>query len=147
MNPENTIDQKVHVPLIRSIIERERGNPAKAADLLAQAEPMGYTLDILYQRGLAYLAAGEPAKAAAEFEKLIAHRGSGWWQVYAPLTQLGMARAYAMEGDREKSRKAYDEFFTTWKDADPNILMLRQAKTEYEKLGSASTSNSAEAKR
>ena len=140
MNPENTIDQKVHVPLIRSIIERERGNPAKAADLLAQAEPMGYTLDIRYQRGLAYLAAGEPAKAAAEFEKLIAHRGSGWWQVYAPLTQLGMARAYAMEGDREKSRKAYDEFFTTWKDADPNLLMLRQAKTEYQKLVSASTS-------
>ena len=140
MHPENTIDQKVHVPLIRSIIERERGNPAKAADLLAQAEPIGYTLDIPYQRGLAYLAAGEPAKAAAEFEKLLAHRGSGWWPVYAPLCQLGLGRAYAMQGDREKSRQAYDEFFTTWKDADPNLLMLRQAKTEYQKLVSASTS-------
>ncbi len=106
MHPENTIDQKVHVPLIRSIIERERGNPAKAADLLAQAEPIGYTLDIRYQRGLAYLAAGEPAKAAAEFEKLLAHRGSGWWPVYAPLCQLGLGRAYAMQGDREKSRRS-----------------------------------------
>jgi eukaryotic-like serine/threonine-protein kinase len=143
MNPENTIEQKVHVPLIRSIIERERGNPVKAADLLAQAEPFGYTLDVPYQRGLAYLAAEEPAKAAAEFEKLIARRGSGWWQVYAPLSQLGMARAYAMQGDRDKSRKAYDEFFTTWKDADVNISMLGQAKTEYKKLSLASTSTSA----
>jgi eukaryotic-like serine/threonine-protein kinase len=139
-NPENTIEQKVHVPLIRSIIERERGNPVKAADLLAQGEPFGYTLDVPYQRGLAYLAAEEPGKAAAEFEKLIAHRGSGWWQVYAPLSQLGMARAYAMQGDRDKSRKAYDEFFNTWKDADPNIPVLGQAKTEYKKLSSASTS-------
>jgi DNA-binding winged helix-turn-helix (wHTH) protein/Tfp pilus assembly protein PilF len=147
LNPENTIEQKVHVPLIRSIIERERGNLAKAADLLAQAEPYHYTLDIPYQRGLAYLAAAEPAKAAAEFEKLIVHRGSNWWVVYAPLTQLGMARAYAMQGDRDKSRKAYDEFFTTWKNADPKIPLLGQAKTEYKKLSSASASNSAAPRR
>ena len=54
--------------------------------------------------------------------------------MYAPLAQLGVARAYAMQGDREKSRKAYDDFFTTWKDADPNIPILRQAKAEYKKL-------------
>jgi eukaryotic-like serine/threonine-protein kinase len=136
-NPENTIEQRVHVPLIRSIIERERGNPLKAADLLAQAEPYKYTQDTLYQRGLAYLAAAEPAKAAAEFEKLIVHRGANWWVVYAPLTQLGMARAYAMQGDRDKSRKAYDDFFTTWKNADPSIPILRQAKAEYSKLAPA----------
>jgi eukaryotic-like serine/threonine-protein kinase len=133
-NPENTIEQRVHVPLIRSIIERQRGNPAKAADLLAQAEPYHFTLDTPYQRGLAYLAAAEPAKAAAEFEKLIVHRGSNWWVVYAPLTEVGMARAYAIQGDRGSSRKAYDDFFTSWKDADPNIPILRQAKAEYSKL-------------
>ena len=66
---------------------------------------------------------------------------AGWWQVYAPLAQLGLARAYAMEGDREKSRKAYDDFFTTWKDADPNIPILRQAKAEYEKLISSASAN------
>jgi tetratricopeptide (TPR) repeat protein len=137
----------VHVPLIRSIIERERGNPAKAADLLAQAEPYHYTLDIPYQRGLAYLAAADPAKAAAEFEKLIVHRGSNWWVVYAPLTQLGMARAYAMQGDRDKSRKTYDEFFTTWKDADPKIPLVGQAKTEYKKLSPATSSSSAAPKK
>lgn len=137
-NPENTIEQRVHVPLIRSIIERERGNPLKAADLLAQAEPYKFTQDTLYQRGLAYLAAAEPDKAAAEFEKLIVHRGANWWVVYAPLTQLGMARAFAMQGDRDKSLKAYDDFFATWRDADPTIPILRQAKSEYKKLNSAS---------
>jgi tetratricopeptide (TPR) repeat protein len=134
MGPEDTIEQKVHLPLIRSIIERQRGNAVKAADLLAQAEPYQQTTDVPYRRAQAYLAAGEHAKAAAEFEKILDHRGGGWWAVYAPLTQLGLARAYAGEGEREKSRKAYDEFFTTWKDADPSIPILRQAKVEYKKL-------------
>jgi tetratricopeptide (TPR) repeat protein len=142
MGPEDTIEQKVHLPLIRSIIERERGNAVGAADLLAPAEQYEQTLDLLYQRGQAYLAAGEHAKAAAEFDKLIGHRGSGWWQVYAPLAQLGLARAYATQEDRENSRKAYDHFFNTWKDADPGIPILRQAKAEYKKL-TATTSASA----
>jgi hypothetical protein len=54
--------------------------------------------------------------------------------VYAPLAQLGIARAYAMQGERESSRKAYDDFFTTWKDANPDIPILHQAKAEYSKL-------------
>ena len=82
----------------------------------------------------AYLAAGECTKAAAEFEKIIGHRGWDEWEVFAPLAQLGLARAYAMQGDRENSRKAYDDFFTTWKDADPDIPILRQAKAEYKRL-------------
>ncbi len=134
MGSEDTIEQKVHLPLIRSIIERERGNAIRAADLLAPAMQYEQTLDLFYQRAQAYLAAGEPAKAAADFKKLLGHRGSGWWQVYAPLAQLGLARAYAMQGDREHSRKAYDDFFTTWKDADPDIPILLQAKAEYKKL-------------
>jgi tetratricopeptide (TPR) repeat protein len=134
MGPEDTIEQRVLLPLIRSIIERQRGNAVKAVDLLAQAEPYEFTIDVPYRRAQAYLAAGEHAKAAAEFEKLLGHRGSGWWQVYAPLAQLGLARAFAMQGDIEKSRKAYDDFFTTWKDADSDILILRQAKAEYRKL-------------
>jgi len=89
------------------------------------------------------LAAGEHAKAAAEFEKLIGHRGWFGWGVFAPLAQLGLARAYALQGDRENSRKAYDDFFTTWKDADPNIPTLRQAKTEYTKLAATTSVASA----
>ena len=134
MGPEDTIEQKVHLPLIRSIIERQRGNAVKAADLLAQAEPYQQTMDVPYRRAQAYLAAGEHTKAAAEFENIIHNRGWGWWQVYAPLAQLGLARSHAMQGDLENSRKAYDDFFTTWKDADPGIPILKQAKAEYAKL-------------
>jgi DNA-binding winged helix-turn-helix (wHTH) protein/tetratricopeptide (TPR) repeat protein len=147
MVPEDTIYQNVFLPLIHSIVERQRGNAAKAADLLARAEPYKYTLDVNYQRAQAYLAAGDSAKAIAELEKLLDQRGAGWWQTYAPLAQLGIARAYAMQGDREKSRKAYDVFFTTWKDANPDIPILRQAKAEYNKLtATAPTAASASGK-
>ncbi|MFZ0645201.1 MAG: hypothetical protein WAM25_18745, partial [Candidatus Acidiferrales bacterium] len=64
-----------------------------------------------------------------------------------PLAQLGLARAYAMQGNVEQSRKFYDEFFTTWKDADPAIPILRQAKTEYKTLGGASASAAAPEKK
>jgi DNA-binding winged helix-turn-helix (wHTH) protein/tetratricopeptide (TPR) repeat protein len=133
--PEDTLEQRVYLPIIRSIIERERGNAVKAVDLLAPvAQNEQVTLEAFYQRGQAYLAAGEHTKAAAEFESVIGQRGCRWWEVFAPLAQLGLARAYAIQEDREDSRKAYDEFFTTWKDADPDIPLLRQAKTEYRKL-------------
>ena len=135
LRPEDTLNQKVDLPLIRSIIERKRGNADKAVDLLAPvAQYEQGCWQVPYHRGQAYLAAGEHAKAAAEFENLIGHRGWGDWEVFVPLAQLGLARAYAMQGDREKSRKAYDDFFTTWKDADPDIPILRQAKAEYKKL-------------
>src|SRR6202158_1644391 len=135
--PEDTRNQRVCLPLMRSVIERERGNAVTAVDFLApvtqyeQGSP-----EVLYHRAKAYLAAGEHAKAAAEFEKLIDHRGWAEWELFAPLAQLGLARAYAGQGDRHESRKAYDDFFTTWKDADPDIPILRQAKAEYKKLTS-----------
>jgi eukaryotic-like serine/threonine-protein kinase len=146
--PEDTLEQRFYLPIIRSIIERERGNAAKAVDLLAPAAQYPQTtIEVFYQRGEAYLAAGEHAKAAAEFEKLIGLRGFRWWEVFAPLAQLGLARAYALQGDRENSRKAYDDFFTIWKDADPNIPILRQAKAEYKKLtATASAAASASGK-
>jgi|HubBroStandDraft_6_1064221.scaffolds.fasta_scaffold02575_7 DNA-binding winged helix-turn-helix (wHTH) protein/tetratricopeptide (TPR) repeat protein len=142
MGPEDTIEQKEHLPLVRSIIERQQGNPVKAAGLLVQAESYEESLDVPYRLAQAYSAAGEHAKAAQEFEKIIDRRGFGWWPVYAPLAQLGLARAYAMQGEREKSRKAYDVFFTTWKDADPDIPILHQAKAEYKKLTTTSTTAS-----
>jgi DNA-binding winged helix-turn-helix (wHTH) protein/tetratricopeptide (TPR) repeat protein len=132
--PENTIEQKVHLPLIHSIIDRQRGNPSEAADLLVQPELYRHTLDVPYRLGQAYLASNEPAKAAAQFRMVLDGREAGWWQVYAPLAQLGLARAYSAQGDRDNSRKAYAAFFTTWKDADPTIPIYTQAKTEYAKL-------------
>ena len=131
--PEDTFQQSVILPVIRSVSERQRGNALKAVDLLAPVTRYPNVL-VFYHRGQAYLAAGEHAKAAADFEKLIDHRGWAEWELFSPLAQLGLARAYAMQGDRGNSRKAYDEFFTTWKDADPDIPILHQAKAEYKKL-------------
>lgn len=139
MFPEDTLQQKVYLQVIRSVIERQRGNADKAAELLDSAVRYEQTIDASYQRAQAYLAAEHPAKAAADLEKILAHRGWGWWQVYAPLAQLGLARAYSMQGNREDSRKAYDAFFTTWKDADPDIPILRQAKAEYRKLNATAS--------
>jgi eukaryotic-like serine/threonine-protein kinase len=145
--PENTIEQKVHLPLIHSIIDRQQGNTSEAADLLLQPEIYKHTLDVPYRLGQAYLASNEPAKAAAQFRMVLDTRDAGWWQVYAPLAQLGLARAYSAQADRERSRKAYDEFFATWKDADPRIPILRQAKAEYRKFGATLANNRQKAKR
>ena len=131
--PEDTSQQKLYLPLIRSIIERKRGNVVKAVDLLAPVTQYPNGLVFLH-RGQAYLAAGQHATAAAEFNKVISHRGWPQWEVFAPLAQLGLARAYALQGEREESRKAYNDFFSTWKDADPDIPILMQAKVEYTKL-------------
>jgi DNA-binding winged helix-turn-helix (wHTH) protein/tetratricopeptide (TPR) repeat protein len=145
--PEDTRNQRMCLPEIRSIIERERGNAAGALDLLAPvAQYEQGTIDIPYERAQAYLAAGEHAKAAAEFEELIGHRGWFEWEVFSPLAQIGLARAYALQGDREDSRKAYEDFFATWKEADPDIPILRQAKVEYKKL-TATTSTAVSASR
>jgi eukaryotic-like serine/threonine-protein kinase len=89
---------------------------------------------IPYELGQAYLSARQGANAAEEFEEVLDHRGWEGWELLAPLAQLGLARAYAMEGDRDEARKAYDEFFGMWKDADPEIPIFRQAKAEYKKL-------------
>jgi eukaryotic-like serine/threonine-protein kinase len=134
LRPEDTLIQKICLPQIRSIVERDREDAIKAEGLLAPAAhfPNGM---VLYQRAQAYLAARGYANAEAGFEEAIAHRGWPEWELFAPLSQLGLARAYAMQGDREKSRKAYDNFFTTWTDADPDIPILRQARAEYKKLG------------
>ncbi len=84
--------------------------------------------------GQAYLRAGSAKEAAAEFQKILDHRGVGGSSVLYPLARLGLARAYALAGDLEKSRNAYQDFFALWKDADADIPILQQAKAEYAKL-------------
>src|SRR5260370_40057684 len=98
-------NQKIWLAVIRSIIERERGNAVKAVDLLAPVTQYEQAaLGVPYPRAQAYLAAGEHTKAPAEFEKLIGHRGWFRWGGFAPLSHLGSARSYAMVGDRQDSR-------------------------------------------
>ena len=97
---------------------------------------MGEQLPLLpaYLRGQAYVALHRGPEAVAEFQKLIDHRGLVTNRVYASLARLGVARGFWMEGDVVKARAAYNDFFTLWKDADPDIPVLNVARAEYAKL-------------
>jgi eukaryotic-like serine/threonine-protein kinase len=88
----------------------------------------------VFLRGLVYLKMRDGAKAAAEFKRLLEHRGAASWAMEYPLSRLNLARAYALQGDAAQSHTAYQDFFAAWKDADPDIPILKTAKAEYAKL-------------
>src|SRR5215831_14669759 len=118
--PQNTMVNAVAVPIIRASVELERGNATAAIELLKSAKPYEYGEGFLsfYIRGNAHLRTGAGREAAAEFQKILDHRGVSWfWPVVYPLAQLGLARASALAGDLGQSRKAYQDFFALWKDA------------------------------
>jgi DNA-binding winged helix-turn-helix (wHTH) protein/tetratricopeptide (TPR) repeat protein len=131
--PEDTFQQKVLLPVTHSTIQRARGNLRAAVDLLSPVTQFPNVV-VFYNRARAYMAAGDQAKAVADFQTVIDNPGWPDWELFEPLSQLGLAQAYAKQGDSENSRKAYGDFFVTWKDADPNIPILKQAKAEYAKL-------------
>jgi hypothetical protein len=84
--------------------------------------------------GQAYLAARQGSEAAVEFQKILGHRGVVGNHLNGALARLGLARAFALQGDTAKARAAYQDFLTLWKDADPGIPILIAAKAEYAKL-------------
>ncbi len=96
----------------------------------------------VFVRGEAYLAVHQGSEAAAEFQKILDHPGVVLNEPIGALAHLGLGRAYALQGDAAKAKAAYQDFLTLWKDADPDIPILRQSKAEYAKLsrtiGSAS---------
>jgi len=141
--PNGTIWNAVQLPQIRGAIELQRGQPAKAVELLASASPYERAYpEVPYLRGLAYLQLRKGAEAAAEFRKILDHKGASWgstwrspnWGQQYSIAYLGLARAHVLTGDVANARKAFDSFFDAWKDADPDIPILRQAKAEYGKL-------------
>ena len=87
-----------------------------------------------YLRGMAYLRSKQGTEAAAEFQKVLDHRGALGASPYCALARLGLARTYARTGEAAKARTTYQDFLTLWKDADPDIPILKQAKAEYVKL-------------
>jgi tetratricopeptide (TPR) repeat protein len=88
----------------------------------------------IYIRGQAYLQAKRGTEAAAEFQKIVDHRGIAPTVLEHSLAKLGLGRAYAISGNTSKARMAYQDFLALWKDADPEIPILKQAKAEYAKL-------------
>jgi len=87
-----------------------------------------------FVRGLAYLKLHDGSRAATEFQRILDHRGAAGWSIEYPLAQLNLGRVYAMQADAANARKAYQNFFTLWKDADSDIPTLKQAKAEYANL-------------
>jgi DNA-binding winged helix-turn-helix (wHTH) protein/Tfp pilus assembly protein PilF len=141
--PQNTLVQFNYLPTIRAAGELRNHDAAKAIQTLAVATPYelgitaltgGSTLYPAYIRGEAYLAAKQGPAAAAEFQKILDHPGVVQDEIIGALAHLGQGRAYVLSGDRSKARAAYQDFFTLWKDADPDVPILKQARTEYAKV-------------
>jgi Flp pilus assembly protein TadD len=159
--PEDTGVQRNYLPAIRAQLALNRGAAAKssgtgsskAIEALQSAAPyelgsfgsyQSFIGHPIYVRGEAYLVGGQGSEAAAEFQKLLDHPGVVVNSPIAALAHLGLARAYALQaqstqgaeadGARAKARTAYNDFLTLWKDADPDIPILKQAKAEYAKL-------------
>jgi predicted Zn-dependent protease len=133
--PSATLINAVTLPNIRAAIELRRGVPAQAIAQLRSAAPYERANHLsIYLRGLAYLKGGSGAEAAAEFQKIIANRGVSRVNVLYPLAHLGLGRASALAGDTAKARNAYQDFFAFWKDADPDVPVLIEAKREYARL-------------
>jgi serine/threonine protein kinase/Tfp pilus assembly protein PilF len=134
--PKDTLLNDVVLPLIQAYIEMFRGNAAQAIQLLERTRPHeGYAgFQISYLRGQSYLTQQKGAEAAVEFQKILDHWGARPGSPLYPLAQLGLARAAVLQGDTAKARKAYEDFFAFWKDADADLPILVEARKEYQKL-------------
>ncbi len=140
--PLDTLVQKYWLPTIGAAVALQRKDPNHAVELLRASStlelglPMQVTgtLFPVYLRGEAYLMLHNGDAAAAEFRKFLDHRGLVANFPWGVLARLGLARAYAMGGDRARARASYQDFLTLWKDADPDIPILKQARMEYAKL-------------
>ena len=136
--PTDTLVNNVAVPSIRALVEVGRGNPGKAIELLQAATPFefGWPARVMpsYVRGQAYLHLRQGKEAAEQFQNILNHRGVCGTLAACSLAHLELGRARALSGDNAGARTAYQDFFALWKDADPDVPILKEAKAEYAKL-------------
>jgi eukaryotic-like serine/threonine-protein kinase len=143
--PEDTIVQFNYLPTLRARLALNKGDVSDAIEVLRPATPyeLGTSTNCplswtpmypVFVRGEAYLAAHRGNEAAAEFQKILDHPGIVVNQPIGALAHLGLGRAYMLQGNIPKAKAAYQDFLTLWKDADPDIPILKQAKAEYAKL-------------
>jgi tetratricopeptide (TPR) repeat protein len=141
--PQDTVVQTRYLPMARSALALNSGNAQAALDALIAAAPyeLGHTNEDftfavypVYFRGQAYLAAKNGDAAGSEFQKILDHAGVVGNEPIGALAHLGLGRAYSLSGNTVKAKTEYQDFLTLWKDADPNIPLLTQARAEYAKL-------------
>ena len=145
--PEDTFAKFTYVPVLRALSALEHGKPTDSVERLQITLPYELAVNGLnfnhfylgglhsaYVRGEALLAAHRYPEAVAEFQKILDHRGIVGADPIGALAHLQLGRAFVLSGDTIKAKAAYQDFLTLWKDADPDIPILRQAKAEYAKL-------------
>jgi eukaryotic-like serine/threonine-protein kinase len=134
--PTDSLINQVRIPLIDAHLEMQRGNSAQAIQSLEKTRLYGRNIlfPIAYLRGQAYLAEKKGADAAAQFQEILDNRGWSALSYFYPLAYVGLARAAVLQGDTAKAHKAYQDFFTLWKDADTDLTILIEARSEYEKI-------------
>ena len=144
--PEDTSVQFMYLPTLRALFALDAGDAAAAIQSLqtasrfdlarAASDSMAHfgKLYPIYVRGLAYLAAQQPAEAAAEFQRIVDHRSIVLVDPMDALARLQLARALALSGDTVKAKSVYDDLLTLWKNADPRIPMVDEARAEYARL-------------
>jgi eukaryotic-like serine/threonine-protein kinase len=143
--PETTLVQFNYLPTLRAKLSLSRGDAPEAVEKLKVAAPFELgkasasnawmAMYPVYVRGEAYMAMHQGSEAVAEFQKVIGHRGIVLNEPIGALAHLQLGRAYAMTGNSTKAKAAYQDFLTLWKDADPDIPILKEAKAEYARLG------------
>ena len=142
--PDSTLTRTVFVPSTEAAIALGRGAPAGAITALAAAVPTEFGtvagLVPTLLRGDAYLARKDAAAARGEYQKVLDHRGSDPFAPLIPLARLGLARAWQLSGDADRSRHEYDELFQVWKDADPDLPLLQRARAERARLSTSPSS-------
>ena len=139
--PTDTLLNSVWLPVARATNQIRANQPGQAVDTLEAAAPYefgsppsGAIYWPMYVRGEAYLRLRDGAKAATEYQKILDRRGIDPTSPLYSLARLGSGRAYALQGDKAKAKEAYQDFFAMWKDADPDVPILKDAKAEYAKL-------------
>jgi tetratricopeptide (TPR) repeat protein len=135
--PKGTLLMGLHLPTARAILALKRGDAEAALDLLRPSRRYElshwYGHESTYIRSLALLSLGKGEEAAAELEKIIQYWGIDVFSVLQPLAHLGLARAKTLSGNQVAARKHYQDFLALWKDADPDIPVLQEARAEYER--------------
>jgi hypothetical protein len=141
--PNGLIWNTVQMPAIRAALELRHDHPDRAVELLTAAVPYERAYpEVVYLRGTAYLHLRKGSEAADEFRKITDHRGLSWasswrhpnWGLYYSSSFLGLAEALTLAGESARAKKAFEDYFALWKDADHDIPVLMQAKAEYAKL-------------
>jgi eukaryotic-like serine/threonine-protein kinase len=143
--PEDTLVQFNYLPTLHAKLALNQGKSSEAIESLRAAAPYELGLSTqspynwtamypVFVRGEAYLAAHQGSETVAEFQKILDHRGIVINGPIGALAHLGLARAYRLQGDSARAKTAYQDFLRLWKDADPDIPVLLEAKAEYAKL-------------